>query len=373
MIVTDRSRIETTGDCARKRYWAYEYGGWGIRREGVSEDLAYGLGFHEGAEVLARGGGLEDALARLKAKTDTIVGVTLDLLKKSDEYYTLGYGHLRTLQAQILPDLRARYEIVGIETEIVLPLSDDVLDMNRLDIGLKDKQTGDNYYVEWKTDANPSDIQERMQYNLQFVLGVATLQKALAEPVVGSIIIGVDKGRKSGPSPLERKDGITGERRDSPFTYAYSKDTGFGIEWDLEWRKGWKKKPVWSVLSVGEWYGWLMENAPNVPREQFVITPPLMWEKADFERMARQIVAQERRLAQGTALSVTAAEDAVSAVLDEYFPMNRKNCKNDGAFRKKCQYIDVCHGCAGADPLSWGYQWREENHPLEATIRKRPF
>lgn len=370
MIITDRSRIESGDDCLRKRFWSYQYNGWGLEPDGPPPvDLAYGIGFHEGAEVLAREGPFEDALKNLTQHTDKIQGVTADLLQKKDEYRTLGYGHLRTLSEFILPSLRERYDVVGVETEIVLPLSHDVLDLTRLDVAFKDRETGVNYYVEWKTDSNPSDIGSRMQFNLQFVLGIAALEKALGEPVVGSIIIGVDKGTKRGPSPTESKKGITGERRLSPFTYAYCQDNGFIKQWRLEWTKNWINTPIWTSMTPAEWWMTLQEISPDSARDQFVITEPLYWERAAYESAIRQIVAQERRLEEGT-IAVASGADADS--IDEYFKMSRKNCRNDGGYRKPCPFIDLCHFGKDSAPLEWGFKWRTENHPLEATLRKRP-
>ncbi len=373
-IVSDRTRMEATEDCYRKRYWGYQYGDWGLEPDGpVAVDLAYGLAFHEGAEVLGLGGSLADALTVAKRWTSRIEGVTIDGLAKSDEYYALAYGHLRTFHEVILPALMERYTIRAVELESVLPLADDVLDMTRLDIALQDKQTGDNYYVEYKTDTNPSDIGHRMEFNLQFVLGVAALSRALSEPVTGSIIIGVDKGPKRGPSEKEKAAGKTGERREGPFTYAYALDTGFDTKWRLEWTRNWKKLAPWSVMTPMEWYEKLILLAPDVAREQFVISEPIIWTEEAFISTARQVVARERRIKEGVIqMNSTASPEFARDILDEYFPMSRKNCRNDGGYKRPCPFIDLCHFAVGVDPLSRGYRWRGVNHPLEVTVRRRP-
>lgn len=371
---TDRTRIEATYDCARKRFWGWEYGGWGLSPEGEgSEDLLYGIAYHEGAEILAKGGTLDDALKAAYRSCDKIGGVTIDGLGKDKEYRALAYGHLRTLHESILPELREQYDIVGVETEIALPLADDLLDLTRLDVAFRDKKTKENYYVEWKTSSDPSKIREEMEYNIQFVLNVEALARALKEPVVGTIIVGVDKGRKGWPSETEKKAGLSGNRRESPFTYAYLCDDGWTKEWSLKWKKYWKKVPTFNVMPAEEWYQQLGTIAPGVAKEQFTVPPPIVWDQNDFERTKRQVVAMEKRVATATTSLASSEAAGMAAILDEHFPMNRKNCLQDGGFRgHRCPFIDLCHGAAAQDPLSWGYKWRETNHPLEETLREKP-
>ncbi len=366
-IVTDRSRIECGWACPRKRYWAYEYNGWGLEPEGtVNVDLAYGLAFHEGAEILARGGTLAEALERAHGWTDKIEGVTIDGLPKKDEYYALAYGHLRTLSESILPRLLEDYTCLAVEEEIVLPLDPGgkVLDLTRLDIGFKDKATGLNYNIEWKTSANPSNIAGEMKYNVQFLLNCKALSLAIKEPVQGTIIVGVDKGRNGYPSAADTKLGLTGNRRESPFTYAYMKDTGFTQEWRLEWTKGWKKTPVWTTNtdSVVAWYAKLHSLDANCANDQFVIANPIQWEEETYKRIAKQLVLAETQ---------SASMDPLLSI-DEVFPMHLTNCHNDGGYKRACPFIDLCHFGKATAPLEWGYKWRTANHPLEETIRRRP-
>jgi len=376
MIITDRSRIESWFDCPRKRYWMYEFLGWGVVPDGPPpEDLAYGIAFHEGAEMLMIGKSLSEALNAGYKHIDLIQGITVDGIPKRDEFRALFYGHLRTLSEQFMPRILERYDVVSVEEEIALPLGPDVVDATRLDVGLREKETGDIYYVEWKTDSNPSDIGPRMEYNLQFVLGVAALRKVLGERVVGSLIVGVDKGQKRGPTESEREDGKSGYRRESPFTYAYFKDNGWSKEWRLKWTKNWKKTPVWTVIGLDEWYKLLQEMNPVISLEQFTISTPVRWTPESFASAAEQIVTLERRIDEGCRSIQTSGITTAQreSILNQYFPMNRKNCRNDGGYKRTCPFAEMCHLRQGLSPLDWGFTWRVENHPLEATIRNRPL
>ncbi len=383
MIPTDRSRIETTHACNRARFWGYEYDGMGLVQDGPPPvDLCYGLAFHEGADHLVAGGTLEEALAIGKAWTDKITTTTTDGHPASEEYYALLYGHLRALSEYFLPRFLGRYEVLCAETEMVMELSPSVAGLFRLDLGVRDRWTGGAYNVEWKTDSNPSDIHLRMEYYLQLLLEAKALSNHLGgEHVSGTIIIGVDKGSKTGPTAGDYKAGKAfGERRKSPFTYAYRRDKGNGPEYRRKYTANWELIPVWKNFGLQEWYDMLMSGAgieddPLDPFELFVETPPVRFNEERYQSIARQIDTFETDIALGASAVVvnTAAfgnGEEVQVILDRFFPQDFGQCKNFMGYRRQCSFFDLCHGAAALDPYSNGYVKREPNHALETTLKE---
>jgi hypothetical protein len=47
--------------------------------------------------------------------------------------------------------------------------------------------------------------------------------------------------------------------------------------------------------------------------------------------------------------------------LRKYFPMKRHQCN----YPVKCQFWEICHGTAGADPLMNGFMYRKPHHELQ--------
>lgn len=380
----DRSRIEEWYRCPRKYYWGYLHDGVGLVPEGPTPvDLCYGLAFHNGAEEIAYGHGLDAALAAAKEQTDRIEGTTLDGLPRKDEYYALAYGHLRAFYQFLWPRVLSRYDLLAVETEMVLPLSDDLVYGTRLDLGVRDKQTRMAYNWEYKTDSNPSDIGERMRYYLQLLLETKCLAEHLGEYVHGTIICGIDKGSKGRATERDRELGKgTCERRLSPFTYYYAKSDTFEDTVSIKYQrgKGWERRPTW--LYPGGSEGWF-EKLIDLKFDmfgQFAETPPVRYDEDRFQRIKRQIVAMEHRVNEGmfwikadqdpVICSTPAVRDTETKDIEDYFGQNFQNCLNDGDYKRPCPFVDLCHNAADLDPLGSGYKYRTSNHPVEETINE---
>lgn len=346
-------------------------------------DLAYGLAFHEGAEILVMGGTLEAALKKGKEYTDQIVGITVDLLPQKDEYYALLYGHLRALSEAFLPAFFLKYEVLLAETETVMGLSPNLVGLFRNDLVVRSKADGLAYNVEWKTDSYPADIHTRMEFYLQLLLETKAASNYLKEHVHGTIIIAVDKGGKKGATEGDKKVGKTsGERRISPLTYTYHKDTGFRGTYSYGYKSGrdWSRVPTWTgQLSSPEWWDILTGDLGFAPLELFCETPPVTFDSERFASVERQLVGVEGRIGAGVRAITDGATGTIMgdgsnssgyALLDEHFPQNFQNCKNDGGFKKECPMTDICFRNAADDPLKWGYRFRQPNHPLEETIKE---
>jgi hypothetical protein len=402
----DRSRLELLLDhCWREFYYLYEHdlstggaNGIGIVPKGpMPVDLAYGLAFHEGAQVIAeqhqrpdacigapRGANgecpvLTEALAKARAMTELIDGTTVDGYPRKDEYYALAYGHLRTFHDYLWPRLIQRYEVLACETEMVLPLSRDLIYSTRLDLGVRDRASGMVYNWSYKTDSSPDDIRERMQFHMQHLMEDAALAAHLGERCYGTIIFGIDKGSKGHASTRDLKAGKGGgERRLSPFTYGFVRDSGIALTYSSKYQsaKGWERFPVWLDYPGGSagWYDWLLEHEFD-PYEQFVEVPPILFDDERYESVKRQIVAIDERLHVGRIATTRIQsgelyeDDLFNARRDAHYPQNFLNCQKDGGYKKFCPYIDLCHG-AGDGGAREMFKPRVPNHPIEVTLQQ---
>lgn len=370
MRVVDRSRIETYFKCPRQRYYGYEVGGTGITRVGSTPiDLAYGLAFHEAADVILGGGKWQDGYAAGLPKLASQEGLTVDGLRVADEYAALLYGHVRAFGEWIAPSILARFDVLCKETEMALQLAPDVLYLARLDLGVRDKSSGFVYNFEYKTDRDPSNIYSRMEFYLQMMLESACMAAHTGEVCHGSIVLGIEKGARKGPTEADKRNGLTsGERRLSPFTYAYRKVTPEGTDYRIDYTaaKGWERFPVWTFSGGAEgWYERMTSDLGFNPTSQFVETLPIRFDESRWESVKRQIVAMEARLGDA-ALGVDLLQ-TTDEMRDMFYPQNFANCKNDGGYGRQCAFVDLCHfGGDPADDAVWTP--RVPNHPLEESL-----
>lgn len=320
------------------------------------------------------GASLEDALVAGKHYTDQIVGITVDGHQQRDEYYALLYGHLRAFRDVMLPRFYEEYDVLVRETEMIVPFSDDLIYGTRLDLGVRSKATGMAYNVEYKTDSSPSDIMQRMKWHLQMMLESAALSAHLKEEVHGSIVIGIDKGAKRGPTGGDFAMGkSSGERRLSPFTYAYVKDAGTFPEYSFDWKggKGWRRCIPWVESTPEVWYETMITEMAFDPTTIFVQSTPIEFDPIKYEHVKRQIAFMEARIATGvTHMDTHDYPKWNAAQLDEFFPQNFSNCQNDGGYKRQCPFTDLCH-LGGIETNEWLYKERVPNHPLEMTLHRK--
>lgn len=348
--VTDRSRTETYYHCPAKRYLQYSYEGLGIVPELMSDDANFGLAIHRAlAKGLSSTSKPDDLLAEmvleLSPENMTIQGNTPDGEPLYLEYFSLGFGFCYTFVTRFRDHLLSIYDLVSVEHEIVLPLTNDLLWMARLDGALRRKSDGMLYVLEWKTTSYADTLAYQYEYSLQTAMEMASLQHALGEYVGGMLLIGIDKGRKSPVGKKEEAAGLKGSRRLHPFTYLYQRDNGFDTDYSVDWKRDWARVPVWVAMPLTKWMAWLEKNAPEVFNPIFMTPFPLHIRPQQIAQIKQEIIRIENLIVQS-----------------DYVPLRHyTNCHQDsGIMNKPCPYIGPCHNNEYD-----GYVTRVPHHPLE--------
>ena len=132
---------------------------------------------------------------------------------------------------------------------------------------------------------------------------------------------------------------------------------------------------VWRDAEVGGIAGWIemlasgkvQPEAGDALEQQLVLLPPVMRHQSDIERWARQVSAQEARVAEhawrANELLEAGRLDELEDLLDEHFVMHTAACD----YPVPCAFQELCWNPEAArDPLATGlYAWREPHHEAE--------
>ena len=363
----DSTRHSCVLACPRKRYYYTEYGGKGIVLNSPNVHLQYGLGMHGVAEELVKGTPFDEAYVIGSQEIDALPeGYTPDSLDWRDELKALLYGHGRILDEYIIPSLKERFEIISVEQELVIPLSDDVSYMTRLDNILRSKDSGEFYNLNWKSSSYMNDLLPHATTSLQLMMEAEALRQHTGKYSTGSIVIGLDKGGYRKVSEKESENGLSGKRLLSPFCYLWRKgkdpwvvdDSLYGVEY----KYGWERVPTFALPLT-------MEKAWNIipeakKRGLYVELPPITAHPHMIEALKLQISVMEGRMGMGMFLFNQGKDPKI---LDQFFPQNFNNCVQDGGFMHcTCPYKSICWDGEEPELLVGGmYQWREANHPYE--------
>lgn len=279
-----------------------------------------------------------------------------------------------------LPRLLEEYELVDVEREEYTLLSGDVGLQSRCDAVLRRKPDSRLFIYNLKTSGNPDKRwKDSFEVDAQLMTETLAVERRLGERVYGVIIDGFDKGMRvelDFTTFKERpKDGVEkwyGQRSRLIYGYKCEDIPGRPTLYDFEGttRKGWGKFAVWQesfpqtldgrqYSPIAYWANWL-------PVEQveaaFITLPPIMRSDRAVESAVRQIVNVEQEI-RGKRTIVEdlarAGTQAHAEYLDANFPQSFKSC----IYPSRCSYFEICHGSAGDDPQSNGFQPRTSNHP----------
>jgi hypothetical protein len=392
VIVTSRSAVGTYQSCNRKRYWLYEADngtatpGWERRR--LTLPLVTGIYVHKGLEDALKGSGAATAASGardayltevrsrgLAVEEGTDEGAVIEEQAAHVEALVLAWCRVR------LPKWQAEYELVEVEVEDRVSLSEDVLLAVRADAIVRRKYDHRMFVVNFKTVAQADDRWlKSWEVDMQLMTELLAAERRHGHEFGGVIIEGLIKGRR-----MPEKDAVgtvTGYRDTTPLLYGYKTDGDLPLTqpeygWEYTRRKGWYRFPTWKenfprtshehkptdvATSLQYWINWLPEE---VVEQQFVSVPPIMRDEQRIASKVRQIVAMEQRIASGLQ-SVgwlkehDKADYLGSNGLDTHFPMNEQECY----WPSKCPAFDLCytHGVSD-DPAGSGlYQPRVDHH-----------
>src|ERR1022692_199342 len=248
MIYFDRSRTEVKQQCPRKGYWNYYYHNRGVvksREIPPPWPLLTGGYVHEGIERI------------LKGETDASVAITIAKVYENDIMPLLAVLEegpakdilLHNLKEQselttamiygwykiVYPDYIAHYEPVDIEREesITFQVGEQELTLlTRTDL-LSKVRGSDNYVIHnWKTVTNADkDWLEQWRYDQQTLTEYVAAENRIGKTIVGTIITGLVKGRKS-----EWPEDSGNWSHNNPMIYCWMKDNGGEVDYQAKYK-----------------------------------------------------------------------------------------------------------------------------------------
>jgi hypothetical protein len=399
----DRSGILEWQKCPRSRFYSRHYLGRGIEKLTKSLPLQFGAAFHEGAEQLLKGEGIEPAVRQALLYLDLAFSVAKvdmgDEGKPTEAMVAYGIAEQRAIAEGLLrawwiekgQQFVDDFEVLEVEQEGRADLARDLTLMFRPDALVREKLTGDLYIVSWKTASTfgqytINQINSDMQ-SMSEVWGVQEASKAYcatqdfgpdwAHKVEGVLYLFAVKGQR-------RMDDYLGfKTQDSPLAYGWVRRNGPDGEWAFRYKwaseeegkkftqlpKGFRKVTIWDNYPGGV-KAWIEALAAReiTPRHInpfeaiFPNSLPVSRRVDEIESWRRQIVSQESRIRQRVLAVETAHGD--EEVLDREFPQHTSHCYN---FNSPCSFMPICFTpSVRADPLASGlYQIRIPNHPSE--------
>ena len=369
MIVTSRSAVATYQQCPRRRYWQYEAPngtatpGWESRRLAIP--LVTGIYVHKGLEAALKGEAATVAAGHAKAAyLEEVEKRGLAVEEGTDEKAVVEEqaAHVEALVLAWcrvrLPKWQEQYEVVEIEVEDRVPLSEDVVLAVRADAIVRRLLDGRMFVVNFKTVAQADERWLRgWEVDMQLMTELLAAERRHGHEFGGVIIEGLIKGRRM---PEKNATGdVTGYRDTTPLLYGYKCDADpplvpLQYQWEYTKRKGWYRFPAWKEnygtgAGLDYWINWLPEE---VVEGQFTVVPPIMRDAARIESKVRQIVAIEQNIQQGLKRS-----------LDVAFSQNEHSC----LWPSRCPMWSMCWDAGVAeDPAGSGlYQPRVDHHALE--------
>lgn len=377
-------------DCPRSFYYAEVWGGTGIQRTGVSEDLLYGSAVHDLTPALWDGdaAGIPAAVAALRAALTDDPAWRSDLTAEARtviaaEWGRLLTGHLHGLVRTLFPYLKARYQALVAEGDVAYWLSDSEALLAKPDLllaalpevfGALDGVG----YLEYKTVKAPSTAwHAQWKRNPQAWAGALATRADRGLDIQWFQVLGLVKG-------------TTDEYRHSPFCWAYWRDPSVTVresgaapldrvvttEAGEQWRPTYTNRKGWVRRSTDEFPGgveaWVLALDADTINEQFVLTEP---EGIDYA-LAEEWLATGGRADMRAAMQRLRLNDIDPADPLGMFPRELSECES-GFYGKGCGFCVTKGGPCGnpavdADPLSGGvFKRRVPHHQIEIDIRRQ--
>ena len=408
-IITSRSAVSRYQQCPRLRWWQYEAPngtatpGW--ERRAMSIPLSTGIYTHKGIEVLLRQvvagwaqdvqEAVEQACSAYRDEVDQR-GIAVEADSQAEDVIEEQRAHIEAMiraWARVrLPRWLEQYEIIEVETEDRIELSDDVTLAVRADAVVRRKADDRMFVVNFKTVGNPDERWLRSwEVDMQLMTELLAAERRHGKVFGGVIIEGLVKGArvKVGHDLREVRDAnkeVAGYIDRSPLLYGFKTDadpplTPLQYQWESTTRKGWYKFRTWKedfvrydislvkncgMSSLEYWVNWLPEECLE---NLFVTVPPIMRNEGMIESKVNQIIAMERNVMKGTHMvNGTSLEPRglYTLALDYSFPQNEHNC----VYPSKCQCYELCFESGTAeDPGGSGlYQARKDHHAVKENV-----
>ena len=370
----------------------------------MSIPLSTGIYTHKGIEILLRqviAGEPTDVTAAVRhacgeysAEVDER-GIAVEVDSNAQDVIEEQRAHI---EAMILAWARVRlprwlesYEIIEVETEDRIELSDDVTLAVRADAVVRRKADDRMFVVNFKTVGNPDERWMRSwEVDMQLMTELLAAERRHGKVFGGVIIEGLVKGArvKVGHDLREVRDAnkeVAGYIDRSPLLYGFKCDAdpplrALEYQWESTTRKGWYKFRTWkedfpqtsqefrSGDTVGRleyWVNWLPEECLE---NLFVTVPPIMRNEGMIESKVRQIIAMERNIARAHELLDVVVNEPGNhaAVLDAMMPQHEGECH----WPSKCSCYELCwEAQTSDDPGGSGlYQARKDHHAVKENV-----
>ena len=360
--------------------------GWERRKLAIP--LVTGIYVHQGLEQAlkgvdaasaaagAKGAYLAEVLARgLAAEDGTDEQAVMDEQAAHVEALVLAWCRVR------LPKWREEFEVVEVEVEDRVPLSEDVTLASRADAIVRRKADHRMFVVNFKTVAQADERWLRAwEVDMQLMTELLAAERRHGHEFGGVIIEGLIKGRR-----MPEKDAagtVTAYRDSTPLLYGYKCDADpplVPLQYSHEYtrRKGWYRFPVWrehqlspaigrgspEMTPLAYWIDWLPEE---VVEAQFCIVPPIMRDEQRIGSKVTQICAIEQSVQTGNEmLKIMETDEERERCLDSYFVQNNHSC----VYPSRCAMWDACYTNGVSQDMAGSglYVARTDHHALKGS------
>lgn len=440
---TSRSSIESFQDCPRYRYHNQFNGGKGLVRIQKSVPLVTGGAIHRGVEHcmnrLRIGEDIDPDIAvqlavsqyRTDCENQGFYGKSLENDRQQkftfEEQKALTEALIRAWCYKELPQIKARYKVIGVEREInPVKLVDNVYLMARIDAELQEIATGDyhNYSLKsvkqwgereensyrsdlqgvteiWAAEQDVENFNRSVDDTVFALRGLEDYNQVSVDKLVQIAAYVMKKKLDKKISAIrfcylvkgvQKKPDYYGNDPDAikitynPLIRGYKNITPTGITYAHSWfypnpnnksgksilGQGWTPFNVWeSNITIKKWME-MLESGEIQPDcgdviKQHVVTPVEYGRnEEEIEEAIGEIASQEKRIFKHAGLIRDFdIKEVKESSMEATFPHYRKHCEFH--FGGPCEYKELCWKKeVGEDPVGSGlYEIRQPHHSTE--------
>lgn len=325
LYLTDRSAANTDDACGWKFWLNRKEGGRGIVPVKSQDALRIGSNLHEDmADIAVMDLGHAAINDFVQSRLNLIDDCDKEIRGRMEEHYRrIGWAVAWLLYIE--PRLRAKYDNVAIESELILdrtPLWVAVTP-DRL---LRDKADKKLVYLEYKSTI--SAAQKWLlswHFQIQLHTSLAAVNEEMGETVKFAHVAGMMKGSES---PTDR-------RLLHPYVWGwYNAALGkWATKYEDARSSGWEPRPVWEY--PGGIVAWVQMCGPDVANQMFPFTPPIFLDTRILDNWVKRRIHREAEIAQ--------VEEECKTNLEKraiYFPQRTTQCRP--AFGDPCPYLRGC-------------------------------
>jgi hypothetical protein len=388
---SDRTRYIMGHACAWKRLLRFHAFGQGIDKKQQYAPLATGRAIHSALEsILHAWNDPPQHSTGPNFNYPAIIGPAVDELRETVTTqglvdYNTEEAHHQVALAEALPIAYARVcepmfqnlEILSIEQEMPIQVTDSLVWMTRSDFVTRDKTSGEYAVHDFKTAASWYDDRVNLwRDNLQQMVNAYAATIHLRVPVLRYYIHILIKGTKRSPSPIVLpwvQEAVPPfQVEDICFSYYYKDDKGN----NRRLGQTYKRTPVGKLTDNIPKF--VLERVPlSVLRDAIVVVGPFAVDRKKVEKFLTGLPKHElhwlQRLerisdrflkSENIRWTQQWKNPEFQATLDEEFPRTY-NCFEFGG--QTCPYYNLCHNKPGWEyPITNGeFALREPHHTTE--------